>query len=63
MDQGYAPPVGGPGHDLVPEHGALGPHADLLHVRPAEPAGEHGTSSPGGGGLGDLGEAGLPVGA
>ena len=63
MDEGYATPVAGPGHDLVPEHGALGPHADLLHVRPAEPAREHGHELAGRRRFGDLGEAGLPVGA
>ena len=61
VDQCDAAPVLGLRDDLVPEHRPGRPHADLLHVRSAQPAGEHPNELAGSLGLRDVGKAGIAV--
>ena len=63
VDERHATAVGGRGDDLVPEHRARGGDADLLDVRAAQPAGEHGHEVAGRRRVRDVGKAGLPVGS
>ena len=48
VDERDARPVGAQRDDFVPEHRPRGSTTDLLHVRAAEPAGEHGHRLAGG---------------
>ena len=61
VDERDAAAVRGLGDDLVPEHGARRRAADLLHVRAAQPAGEHAHEIAGPVRLGDVGEPGLAL--